>query len=115
MVRRVGFKFGNFWRPAFRHSTNSVESCEPQNSRSWSSDRNSGTALFFAISIRDPFISIHIPNRDHPEQTAAHGEGGEQISSGACLAECIIPLLEHLVLYVAANNQRLIEEDILRF
>jgi len=62
MVRNEGFSFGSLRRWADCQSMNSVESCPTQNSRSSSSDRNSGTEILFVLS----FISLKSPRQALP-------------------------------------------------
>src|SRR5690349_19801386 len=112
MVRRVGFRFGNLRRAADFQSMNSVESCSAQNLRSLSSDRKSGTGLFFVLGIDIAFLLIHVSNRYYTHQRAPDGECHEQESPRAGLAERIVPSLYLGVPNVAAHYQRFVEKYI---
>src|SRR5580658_9873304 len=72
IVRNVGLSLTNFICLVPDQSTNLVESApspvEDQNSNSSSSFLNSGT--FFMPSVLLSFPSVHIANRDHPDQFA---------------------------------------------
>src|ERR1017187_4399512 len=113
IVRSVGFRFGNVRRPPFRQSMNSVESWFAQNSRSSSSDRNSGTGFIFVFGISISFSSIHVPNGDYAHQRTADGERHEQASPTAGLPKGVVPFLPPGVADVAAHDQGLVEEHVL--
>src|ERR1035437_2883612 len=104
MVRNVGFRFGNLRGAAVCQSMNSVESWSAQNSRSSSSDRNSGAAFFFVIGIGVPFTSIHVADGDYPQQRTANSEHNEQASSAAGLPECVVPFLLLRMTDIGANG-----------
>src|ERR1035437_10424362 len=115
IVRSVGFRFGSLRRWADCQSMNSVESCSAQNSRSLSSDRNSGRGFVFVLGIGIPFFSVHVPNGDYTQKRTADRERNEQVSPAAGLPKCVIPPLLPGVAHIAANGQGFIEKHIFGF
>src|SRR5258708_33418392 len=114
IVRSDGFRFGNRRLWAACQSTNRVESCLAQKSRSSSSERNSGIC-FFMLPINLLLSAIHVSNRYHADQQPPNGEGGKQIPSSIRLSESIVPLLPTRMADISANHQRLAVEDIFGF
>ena len=109
MVRSVGFNLGNFRRPALLQSMKAVESLRAQNSRSLSSDGNSGIGLLFVVAIGNPFSPVHVPNRDNTYERAAQRERNKQITFPVCLSQRIVSLLAKRMLGVSANDQWFME------
>jgi len=91
MVRNEGFRLESLRRWADRQSMNSVESCPAQNSRSSSSDRNSGK-LFFVLGIGISLLSVHGntsppgPSRCSSLASAATPSGTGPSTAGASIA-----------------------------
>lgn len=114
MVFKDGLRFGNLRRRPACQSMNSVESFSAQNSRSFSSDRNSGIR-FFVLGIGLLLFAVHVANRYDSDQVAPNGERNKQISLASRLAQGVVSLLALRITWVAANDQRLIEKHIFGF
>src|SRR3972149_6133785 len=97
MVRVVGRRVGSLTRPAWRQSTNSVESCDAQKSRSWYSFLNFGILRIrrftLGMLILLPFALPHSSSRDHPDQPFAYGKDYKQQTPFIGLAQRIEPRL----------------------
>jgi hypothetical protein len=114
MVFRVGLRFANFRLSADDQSTYAVESAAAQNFRSASSVLKSG--IFFFMGLIDlRFVAVHVPDRNDPYETPPNGENREQTTIRTGLSQSITALLLDGMTSVAADQERLVKEDILCF
>src|SRR5580658_5556117 len=112
IVRNVGLSLTNLTRFARDQSTYSVESApspvEDQNSNSSASLLNSGT--FFMPSAPLNFASIHIANRDRPDQLAPDRVCNKEQPSARCLSQSPVAFFARRVPNVAAHHRGLVKK-----
>ena len=59
------------------------------------------------------FVSVHVPDRNHPDSLALDCERNKKAPANACLAQSIVAFLQLRMVDIAANNQGLVKEHIL--
>jgi hypothetical protein len=92
IVRSDGLRWTSFFLRAPDQSTYSVESALAQNRLSASSFLNSGI-FFFAFRIDFGFISVHIADRDDPNEPPPHRKGHKQPAAQRGLSQPVVPFL----------------------
>jgi hypothetical protein len=69
----------------------------------------------FVVGIGDPFSSIPVSHGDDPQEGTADGERNEEISPLICPPKRVVSSFPLRVLGIAANYERIIEEDVFGF